>query len=219
MIHNLRAVVLWSRRSRDADKVVGIYTDALGRLTARAASAARPNAKFAALTEPFVESELAVYLAPGRGWGKIVGGQMLRGFPGLRAQVDRSTAAAWVCEIVQRLTPEEQVSPEKFTLLVETLAAIEGARQFSVLRLGFSLRFLRLAGFSLDLREAWQTLANDRPAWGNALVDAPLVDLADASWEDPKLTALERLVGDVVSDHLARPLQVNRFRQLTGVEI
>src|SRR4051812_21577410 len=114
MIHNLRAVVLWSRRSREADKIVGLYTDTMGRLTAGATSAARPSAKFVALTEPFVESDLAVYWDSKRGWGKLVGGQMRRAFPGLRAQVDRSTAAAWVCEVLYRLTPEEQASPEKF---------------------------------------------------------------------------------------------------------
>jgi recombinational DNA repair protein (RecF pathway) len=69
MIHKLRAVVLWSRRSRDADKLVGIFTNTHGRLTARGTSAARPAAKFASLTEPFVECELAVYLRPGQAWG------------------------------------------------------------------------------------------------------------------------------------------------------
>jgi recombinational DNA repair protein (RecF pathway) len=219
MIYNLRAVVLWSRRSREADKVVGIFTDQLGRLTVRATSAARPNAKFAALTEPFVESELAVYLAPGRGWGKIVGGQMLRGFPGLRAEVDRSTAAAWVCEIVQRLTPEEQASPEKFALLVETLSALEHAEEFGVIRLAFALRFLRLAGFSLDLRDPWRRLQQSHPERADALTAAPLSELGRLRWKDRSVLALEQLAGSVVSDHLARPLHVNRFRQMTGVEI
>src|ERR1700680_4345183 len=103
MIHSLRAVVLWSRRSREADKVVGIFTDTLGRLTARATSAARPAAKFASLTEPFVEADLASYLKPGMGWGKIVGGQIRQSFPRLRTDLVRSTAAAWACEVVHRL--------------------------------------------------------------------------------------------------------------------
>src|ERR1700689_1820379 len=125
MIQNIRAVVLWSRRSREADKVVGLFTREMGRVTARAASAARPTAKFAALTEPFVESEIALYLKkPSQGWGKIVGGRLARSFPGLRTQLDRSTAASWVCEIIHRLTAEEQPNPEEYTLLTETLAAL-----------------------------------------------------------------------------------------------
>src|ERR1041384_145915 len=123
MIHNVRAVILWSRRSREADKIVGLFTREMGRVTAKATSAARSTAKFAALTEPFVESEIALYMVPGRGWGKIVGGRIHTSHPTLRMQVDRSTAASWVCEVMHRLTPEEQASPEKFALLRETLAA------------------------------------------------------------------------------------------------
>src|SRR5437870_4769564 len=107
MIHKLHAIVLWSRRSREADKILGIYTDLLGQLTVRATSAARPIAKFASLTEPFVECEMAVYLRPGEGWGKMVGGRLRRSFPRLRTDLARTTAAAWVCEVLHRLTPEE----------------------------------------------------------------------------------------------------------------
>src|SRR5258708_40333860 len=124
MIHNIQAIVLWSRRSREADKIVGVFTREMGRVTARAASAARSTAKFGALTEPFVESEIALYLVPGHGWGKIVGGKIRSSYPALRMQVDKCTAASWVCEVIARLTPEEQPSAEKFDLLHETLTAL-----------------------------------------------------------------------------------------------
>jgi recombinational DNA repair protein (RecF pathway) len=219
MHQNLRAIVLWSRRSREADKIVGLFTDTLGRVTARATSAARPTAKFAALTEPFVESEIALYMTPGQGWGKIVGGQILRSFPRLRTDIERSTAAAWVCEIVARLTPEEQPSPEKFVLLSETLEALETATSFSVLRLAFTVRFLFFAGFGLENRQAWQELQSVDPERARLLLEAPLASLGAAIWPDPAIKSLEMLAGTVVSDHLNRPLHVNRFRQMTGIEI
>lgn len=219
MIQNTQAVVLWSRRSREADKVVGLFTRDRGRVTARATSAARATAKFAALTEPFVESDIALYLVPGQGWGKIVGGQIRQSFPRLRLQMDRSTAAAWVCEVMHRLTPEEQPAPEKFALLVETLTALEQADAFGVIRLGFAVRFLEMAGFGMELREPWQALERDHPVWAEALREAPLGALGDCVWRDEAITALEHLAGHIVTDHLNRPLHVNRFRQMTGIEI
>jgi hypothetical protein len=219
MIHNVQAVVLWSRRSREADKIVGLFTREMGRVTARATSAARSTAKFGALTEPFVESEIALYLVPGRGWGKIVGGKIRSSFPELRTQVDRSTAASWVCEVVYRLTPEEQTSPEKFVLLHETLSALSSTQSLGMIRLAFAVRFLRVAGFGLDNREPWGDLVRERPEWANALLEDPLVDLSEKEWRDPLITAVEHLAGSVVTDHLNRPLHVNRFRQMTGVDI
>jgi len=219
MIHNVRAVTLWSRRSREADKVVGLFTREMGRVTARAMSAAKSTAKFAALTEPFVESEIALYLVPGRGWGKIVGGKMIASFPPLRTEIARSTAASWVCEVVHRLTPEEQTSREKFDLLRETLSALSGCPDPGMIRLAFAVRFLAAAGFGLDNREAWMALVRDRPQWAEGLLETPLARLGEADWRDPAITAVEHLAGSVVADHLNRPLHVNRFRQLAGVEI
>jgi hypothetical protein len=219
MIHNTPAIVLWSRRSREADKVVGLFTQELGRLTVRAASAARSTAKFAALTEPFVESDMAVYLAPGRGWGKIVGGRIRRSFPRLRMELERSTAAAWVCEVIQRLTPEEQRSLEKFELLKETLAALETAAHLEVVRLAFAIRFLSAAGFGLQNKDVWRDFRDAHPDWASGLEEKPLAELGDSIWRSPALSAVERLAGTVVTDHLARPLHVNRFRQMAGIDI
>jgi Recombination protein O N terminal/Recombination protein O C terminal len=219
VIHNVRAVTLWSRRSREADKVVGLFTREMGRVTARATSAAKSIAKFAALTEPFVESEIALYLIPGRGWGKIVGGKMIDSFPPLRLQVDRSTSASWICEVVYRLTPEEQASPEKFDLLHEALSALSLTINLGMIRLAFAVRFLAVAGFGLENREPWMALVRERPEWARGLLDIPLQTLGDAEWRDPLITAVEHLAGSVVADHLNRPLHVNRFRQMAGVEI
>jgi len=219
MIHNIQAIVLWSRRSREADKIVGLFTREMGRVTARATSAARSTAKFAGLTEPFVESHIALYLVPGRGWGKIVGGKIHSSYPALRTQVDKCTAASWVCEVVHRLTPEEQTSPEKFFLLQETLTALSKAPAIGMIRLAFAVRFLAIAGFGLDNREAWVDLVGNYPDWAKSLLEEPLVDLGEKDWKSPAITAVEHLAGSVVADHLNRPLHVNRFRQMVGVEI
>lgn len=219
MIHNLRAIVLWSRRSREADKIVGLFTREKGRVTARATSAARVSAKFAALTEPFVESDIAFFQRPGQGWGKIVGGRMHRSFPGLRTEINRSTAAAWVCEILYRLTPEEQPSPDKYALLTETLEAFETAEHLGLIRLAFAVRFLEFAGFGLENREPWMNLVRQHPEWARSLEEAPLADLGNCHWSGPAMTAVGYLAGHIVSDHLNRPLHVNRFRQMAGIEI
>jgi hypothetical protein len=219
MIHNLRAIVLWSRRSREADKVVGFFTREMGRITARATSAARGSARFAALTEPFVESDIAFFHRPSHAWGKMVGGRLVRSFPGLRTELERSTAAAWVCEVLHRLTPEEQPSPEKYELLSETLTALETAEHFNVIRLAFAIRFLGFAGFGLDNRDPWIHFQTEHAGWAGALLKSPLDILGTESWSAPAVTALEHLAGSVVADHLTRPLHVNRFRQMAGIDL
>jgi len=219
MIRNVRALVLWTKRSRDADKVVGLFTRELGRLTVRATSAARSTAKLGALTEPFVEGEMTVYTGVDQAWGKLVGGQLVRSFPHLRTDMTRVTAAAWMCEIVNRMTPVEQPSPEKFALLSEALEALETATSYEILRLGFAVRFLNYAGFGLDHWETWQRFLAEHPARAVDLQTGPLAVLGAAHWDDGSAAALMQLAGRMVADQLDRPLAVNRFRQMTGIEI
>jgi len=219
MYRNARALVISSQRSREADKVVGLFTREFGRLTARATSAARSTAKFAALTEPFVECDVALYTGLDQGWGKIVGGRLIRSFPHLRSDLERSTAGAWVCEMAFRLTPIEQPSPEKYDLLVEALEALETATSTETLRLGFATRFLSHAGFGLDHREQWIAFVKEHPDWGQAIQQAPLMELGQMQWKSPAVSALAHLAGSVVMDQLHKPMMVNRFRQMTGIEI
>jgi DNA repair protein RecO (recombination protein O) len=219
MIRNVRALVLWTKRSRDADKVVGLFTREIGRLTVRATSAARSTAKLGALTEPFVEGEMTVYTGKDQAWGKLVGGQMIRSFPLLRVDMTRVTAAAWMCEIMNRMTPVEQPAPEKYALLSEALEALETATSFEILRLGFAVRFLSYAGFGLDHWEAWQRFGAEHPSRAQDLKEGPLEALGHAAWNDPAVSALTQLAGRMVTDQLDRPLAVNRFRQMTGIEI
>jgi hypothetical protein len=219
MIHKLNAVVLWTRRSRDADKIVGVYTDTLGRLTARATSAARSVAKFVALTEPFVQCEMAIYLQVGQPWGKMVGGRLIRSYPKIRLDLTRTTAAAWVCEVLHRLTAEEMPDSGKYQLLLETLDALEESTHTNLIRLAFAVRFLSFAGFGLDNRDPWMAFQKDSAERARALIEAPMRELGELQWDDQRVTDLQQLAGSVMNDHLARPLYVNRFRQMTGVEI
>ena len=69
---------------------------------------------------------------------------MISSFPALRTQVDRSTSASWMCEVVQRLTPEEQESPEKYDLLHDALVALSESPRMGMIRLAFAVRFLAM---------------------------------------------------------------------------
>jgi hypothetical protein len=62
-------------------------------------------------------------------------------------------------------------------------------------------------------------LQASNPERAAALMQAPMMELGEAAWDEPLLAELQHLAGDVVNDHLSHPLHVNRFRQMTGIEI
>ena len=104
-------------------------------------------------------------------------------------------------------------------MLQEALAALDASPNQGMIRLAFAVRFLAVAGFGLENRDAWAALAAEHPEWAKGLLETPLEALGSQEWRHPAITAVEYLAGSVVADHLNRPLHVNRFRQMAGVEI
>ena len=80
---------------------------------------------------------------------------MIATFPPLRTQVDLSTSASWICEVVQRLTPKSRKARKNLIYCIEALTALSSAKGMGMIRLAFAVRFLAIAGFGLENREAW----------------------------------------------------------------
>ncbi|MBI3292653.1 MAG: DNA repair protein RecO [Elusimicrobia bacterium] len=237
----VRAVVLASRSAGEADKLLTLYTYELGKVRARAVSAGRTTAKLLGATEPFVESELMVFLRPGSSWGKITGGRLLRCYPTLYTGWTATTEASELCELLDRLTPDQQSSPDKFELICQALAQV--AREpHPAIRWAFALRLLVLAGFGLRLDGCLRCGPAETALWlapavggllcavhagrgDKRMLVSPAVQerlrwLATIPWEairsktwSPEATGfLEQLIDQCLTPHLTRPLRSAQFR-------
>ncbi len=143
---NVEAVVLSAQAVSEQDKRLVLFSRERGRLFARATGALRPGAKLSAATEPAVRGRFRLWLAEGATGGRVTGGSVADGYPGLRGHWPRLTAALFFCEWVDRWTPLLHPAPEKFDLLARALSALE-RHDVSVVRAAFLMQFARLAGY------------------------------------------------------------------------
>lgn len=168
MIVNAHGVVLSRRVLGEYDRLCLVFTEDLGKLPVRFVGVNRPAAKLKALSEPAVWGEYRLHVSPRSEFAKCVGGSLASTFPGARADLARTTAVLYCCELLDRLTAERSPSPEKYRLLCATLAALERAPS-RWLSLAFGLRLLDLAGFSLRERapaaaaSVWEALHETAP--------------------------------------------------------
>ena len=184
---NVDAVVLAAEALSEKDKRLTLFTRERGRLYARATGARRPGAKLAAATEPGVWARFRLWLPEGAGGGRLTGGSVVDGHPGLRGHWQGLTSALFLCEWMDRLTPLLHAAPEKFDLLTRALAALE-RHDTDVVRAAFLTQFAHLAGYgpvpgapSTDL-DAW---GFDVPAKG---ANAPQVERQVIQFFAPLLT-------------------------------
>jgi hypothetical protein len=188
---NVDAVVLAAEALSERDKRLTLFTRERGRLYARATGALRPGAKLAAATEPGVWGRFRLWLPEGAAGGRLTGGAVVDGHPGLRGDWFRLTSALFFCEWMDRLTPLLHAAPEKFDLLTRALAALE-RHDTGVVRAAFLTQFAHLAGYG----PVPGVLLSELDNWN---FDIPL--------KDTNVSPVERQVIQFFSPLLTRPLR------------
>jgi DNA repair protein RecO len=207
MIVNASGVVLSRRAFGEYDRLCSIFTEHLGKVPARFVGVNRAKGKLKALSEPGVWGEYRLHLSSRSEFAKAVGGRLIGSFPGWRSDLARTFDALACLEMLDRLTPDLQPSPEKYRLICAVLAALdESPSQWLVP--AFGLRLAEMFGIGLRERApaaaaaVWTTLHDEEPA---ALAGLPYdVDAGEAA---------RRLLDEHLAAHAGRRLRAFEFRE------
>ncbi len=143
-------IILLRHNFREADRMVSVYTKDHGRLNLRFSGVNKAGGKMKALSEPFVHAALRVYVRRGATIGCVTGGKVESVFPGIRQNLNRTKIALHFCDLMFRLTPENQPNEYKFNLLLESLKQVESAPLNPAYSAAFILRLMTHAGFGMD---------------------------------------------------------------------
>lgn len=147
-LYKTDGVVLKQMPLGEADRLLTIYSDALGKLRAVARGVRRPRSRLAGHLEPLTHVRLLV--ARGRNLDIVTGAETLEGFPKLRRDLG-GVARGLVCaELVDAFTVEGQPNQPLLELLVETLGWLEEGAGDALLW-HYAFHVLRLTGFMPEL--------------------------------------------------------------------
>ncbi|OGR44791.1 MAG: DNA repair protein RecO [Elusimicrobia bacterium GWA2_61_42] len=157
-------IVLQRRPLRENDRIVTVFTLEHGKLEVNFKSVRLARGKLRALSEAVTWGDYRFYLKKGSNFPVCTGGRTLCVFGGIRTELERLYLAMHYCEVVNRLTPAQSPSPEKYDLLLGALADLDAGGCSFWLRQAFTLRALELAGFGFRETAAgpeaafWETL-------------------------------------------------------------
>jgi DNA repair protein RecO (recombination protein O) len=120
MLVSTPAIVLHSFKYGDTSKIVRLLTREHGVQSAIAKGAFRPKSRFGARLQSLSQGMAQLYLKQTRDLQTLAGFDITEQRSDLARDVRRYSAAAALCELVLRLSPEER-HPEIFDLLSESL--------------------------------------------------------------------------------------------------
>ena len=144
------AIVLGSRKSNEANRVVFLLTRDHGRVAVAANGVRKTRSKIGARLEPMCHVDVLV--KPGRGLSTVDEVRLVTVQHRLHSDLDRLTQGLAMVEAVDRMTPEHEPVPDIFEILRRALATLEESKS-PLLLAGFYWKLLALEGSAPQLDE------------------------------------------------------------------
>jgi len=144
-ITKLEAVVISHRDFGEADRFIHLFSRELGKIDAIAKGVRKARSRKAAYLEPF--THVALVLARGQSVWIITQADMLTAFNAIREDLRKTAQAAYIVELADRLTAQEQVESAVFRLVLESLKRLDQLPDPYNALCHYELSLLGLTGF------------------------------------------------------------------------
>jgi DNA repair protein RecO (recombination protein O) len=146
-VYRSKGIVLRSIRYGEADRILDLYTQETGLVSAIAKGIRRTRSRFGGRLEPLSCVDFLAY--EGRSLDTITQVEVLRSFRGVRENLSRLEAAGSIVGVVRALSGEDEADRRVFNLLYHALDALEGLNSgFESVEAAFSLKLSILAGYT-----------------------------------------------------------------------
>jgi len=145
------AIVIKKTKLGEADRILTLYTPALGKIQGVAKAVRKPSSKLSGHLEMLTYSQ--VTLARGRHIDTIIGSQTLNAFLAIKNNLDLLSYALYAAEMVNQFTPHETEDPQLFELILRTLEELPRVSDQELLLRHFELHLLRRVGYRPELEK------------------------------------------------------------------
>jgi DNA repair protein RecO (recombination protein O) len=148
-LYRTEAVVLRRQDIGEADRLLTLYTPGKGKLRVIAKGARKPTSRKAGHLELFLHSTLLV--AKGQTLDIVTQAETISPFRALREDLERTTYAHYVAELLDQFASEGQENRLAFELLVATLKRLCDTPDLRLTTRFYELRLLGLEGYQPQL--------------------------------------------------------------------
>lgn len=169
MIYKTKGIILKRQNFREADRILTIYTQKYGKISAIAKGVRRPLSKLGGHLELFYLTDLV--LAEGKNLDIVTGAQIMEDFSHLRKNLKLTQQAYYLAELIDKLVKEDSPSPEIFKLFHQSLRLLD-QNSDSLLLCYFELQLLSYLGHKPEVEvcvKCQKKLSPEKIFWSHEL--------------------------------------------------
>jgi DNA repair protein RecO (recombination protein O) len=148
-LYKTEAIILRQRKLGEADRILTLYTPALGKLDAKAKGVRKTMSRLSGHLQPL--NRVVVQLAQGHGADVITGVETLDSFRHLREDLDLLSRGLYVAELTDRITPEHVHAFPTYRLLFDTLQRLDKPGDGDQALRFFEMKLLDQSGYRPQL--------------------------------------------------------------------
>jgi DNA repair protein RecO (recombination protein O) len=141
-------IILKRRNFGEADRILTIFTQRLGKIVVKGKAVRRPLSKLAGHLELFTQVNLT--LAEGKTWYTVTEANTVNSFVNLRQDINSVSQAYYICELVDHLTKEHEPIPKVYSLLAQAFNLLNN-QKIDLLIPAFSWSLIGLVGYQPNL--------------------------------------------------------------------
>ena len=151
MFHTTKALVLREVRYKEADRILTLFTEADGKITAKARGALRKSSRTGAATQQLTYAEMTLF--GNRGKWTVNEASLVEPFAGLREDIERFALGSYLAECMEAFSVEDQPDAPLLQLGLNCLYALSrGLTDALLIKAAFELRLMCIAGFEPDVQ-------------------------------------------------------------------
>lgn len=149
MLYKVEGIVTRSMDYGEGHKIISIYTREAGKMSVMARGAKKLRSRHGAVTQLFTYGEYVIY--KNAHMGTLNAAEIIDSFHKLREDLMKGAYAAYVAEMVEKLTPEMEPNAFLFEQLLGALKGITEDKSPSIITHMMEMKMLILSGYMPEL--------------------------------------------------------------------
>ncbi|MDM5315855.1 DNA repair protein RecO [Fictibacillus sp. b24] len=149
MLYKVEGIVIKTVPYGESNTIITLYTKELGKIGVMARGAKKPKSRFTSITQLFTYGIFV--FQKGRGLGTLQQGEALSSFRKIREDLVKTAYAAYLAELLDRHTSEDDLRPDLFGWIKQSLEYINHGIDPEVITFLFEMKMMKIAGIVPEL--------------------------------------------------------------------
>ena len=146
MLEKINGIVIKTQDYGETHKIITIFSKRIGKFTALARGAKKTKSRMAAVTQPFIHAQFFVYM--NTGLSTIQQGEIIDSFRAVREDIIKTSYAAYITELTDKLLDSEVPDPFLFEQFYQTMIWISENEDADIPIIMYELKLFEKGGFA-----------------------------------------------------------------------